>query len=208
MAIIFRQTAKGMAEIETRAHRLVPRMRSALILVDGKRSDAEIGGMILQQVTETLHALAGQGFIEVLAVNGSGSGSDDAGGGGGGGGAVASAPLPPSATATSWAASVPRPAAVAVATPFKPSPSPSPSPSPTPMPAPAPAGPDFQSSRRAAARAVTDLLGPAAESVAMRIERARNPDELRAALTAAVQTVGNTRGRQAAETFAARFADL
>ena len=203
MAIIFRKTAKGMAEIETRAHRLVPRMRSALILVDGKRSDAEIGGMILQQVTETLHALAGQGFIEVLAVNGSGSG--DAGGGGG---AVASAPLPPSATATSLAASVPRPAAVAVATPFKPSPSPSPSPSPTPMPAPAPAGPDFQSSRRAAARAVTDLLGPAAESVAMRIERARNPDELRAALTAAVQTVGNIRGRQAAEAFAARFADL
>ena len=206
MAIIFRKTAKGMAEIETRAHRLVPRMRSALILVDGKRSDAEIGGMILQQVTETLHALAGQGFIEVLAVNGSGSG--DAGGGGGGGGAVASAPLPPSATATSWAASVPRPAAVAVATPFKPSPSPSPSPSPTPMPTPAPAGPDFQIRRRAAVRAVTDLLGPAAESVAMRIERARNPDELRAALTAAVQTVGNTRGRQAAETFAARFADL
>ena len=208
MAIIYRKTAKGMAEIETRAHRLVPRMRSALILVDGKRSDAEIGGMILQQVTETLHALAGQGFIEVLAVNGSGSG--DAGGGGGGGGAVASAPLPPSATATSWAASVPRPAAAAVATPFTPlpSPSPSPSPAPTPMPAPAPAGPDFQSSRRAAARAVTDLLGPAAESVAMRIERARNPDELRAALTAAVQTVGNIRGRQAAEAFAARFADL
>ena len=208
MAIIYRKTAKGMAEIETRAHRLVPRMRSALILVDGKRSDAEIGGMILQQVTETLHALAGQGFIEVLAVDGSGSG--DAGGAGGGGGAVASAPLPPSATATSWAASVPRPAAAAVASPFTPSPSPSPSPAPTPTPtpAPAPAGPDFQSSRRAAARAVTDLLGPAAESVAMRIERARNPDELRAALTAAVQTVGNTRGRQAAETFAARFADL
>ena len=203
MAIIFRKTAKGLAEIETRAHRLVPRMRSALILVDGKRSDAEIGGMILQQVTETLHALAGQGFIEVLAVNGSGSG--DAGGGGG---AVASAPLPPSATATSWAASVPRPAAAAVATPFTPSPSPSPSPTPTPTPAPAPAGPDFQIRRRAAVRAVTDLLGPAAESVAMRIERARNPDELRAALPAAVQTVGNTRGRQAAETFAARFADL
>ena len=204
MAIIFRKTAKGMAEIETRAHRLVPRMRSALILVDGKRSDAEIGGMILQQVTETLHALAGQGFIEVLAVHGSGAGG--AGGGSGGSDAVASAPLPPSATATSWAASVPRPAAAAVATPF--TPSPSPSPTPTPEPAAAPAGPDFQIRRRAAVRAVTDLLGPAAESVAMRIERARNPDELRAALTAAVQTVGNTRGRQAAETFAARFADL
>ena len=80
MAIIFRKTAKGMAEIETRAHRLVPRMRSALILVDGKRSDAEIGGMILQQVTETLHALAGQGFIDVLSVDGTGSGSGGAGG--------------------------------------------------------------------------------------------------------------------------------
>lgn len=69
MAITYRKTAKGVAEIETRAHRLTPRMRSALIFVDGKRSDTELAAMIQQQATETLHALAGQGFIEVLTVS-------------------------------------------------------------------------------------------------------------------------------------------
>jgi len=172
MAIIYRKTAKGVAEIETRAHRLTPRMRSTLILVDGRRSDAELGAMILQQATETLHALAGQGFIEVLTVA-----------------AAAVAPAsPPRAPATPW--QVP-PAAAA-----------------TSAAAAAPAGPDLAARKRVAVRALTDLLGPAAESVAMRIERARSLDELRTALSSAVQTVGMVRGRQAGEAFAARFGDL
>lgn len=165
MAIIYRKTAKGVAEIETRAHRLTPRMRSALIFVDGKRSDAELATMIQQQATETLHALAGQGFIEVLAVA-----------------AASAAPAPVASTP-------PRPQA--------------------PVAAPAAgAAPDLQPRRREAVRAVNDLLGPAAESVALRLERARNLDELRAALMSAAQTVGAARGRQAAEAFAARFADI
>jgi hypothetical protein len=68
MATIFRKTDKGHAEIETRAHRLSPRLRSALILVDGKRSSDELRGLILQQADETLAALNEQGFIEVVAV--------------------------------------------------------------------------------------------------------------------------------------------
>jgi len=153
MAITYRKTAKGVAEIETRAHRLPPRMRSALIFVDGKRNDAELATMIQQQATETLHALAGQGFIEVLAI-----------------GPAAPAPAPASAAAG--------------------------------------AAPDLQARRREAVRAVNDLLGPAAESAALRLERARNLDELRAALSTALQTIAAARGRQAAESFAARFADL
>jgi hypothetical protein len=167
MAIIYRKTAKGVAEIETRAHRLTPRMRSALIFVDGKRSDAELATMILQQATETLHALAGQGFIEVLTVAA---------------GPTAAAP----ATATPPRA----PASPAVAAP------------------PASPTPDLQARRREAVRAVNDLLGPAGESAAVRLERARNVDELRAALSAAVQTLGAARGRQVAEAFAARFSDI
>lgn len=68
MATIFRKTDKGHAEIETRAYRLPPRLRSALILVDGKRSSDELRGLILQQADETLAALNEQGFIEVAAV--------------------------------------------------------------------------------------------------------------------------------------------
>ena len=48
MATIFRKTEKGQREIETRALKLAPRFRSALILVDGRRSDAELIAMMPQ----------------------------------------------------------------------------------------------------------------------------------------------------------------
>jgi len=65
--MIHRKTAKGLSEIETRAHRLPPRLRSALILVDGKRSDEDLMKMILQEPAAALAALVEQGFIEVVA---------------------------------------------------------------------------------------------------------------------------------------------
>jgi hypothetical protein len=65
MATIYRKTAKAQEEIDTRAHRLVPRLRTALILVDGRRSDDELRKMIMLQADETLAALLAQGFIEV-----------------------------------------------------------------------------------------------------------------------------------------------
>jgi hypothetical protein len=69
MATIFRKTEKGQAEVETRAHRLSPRLRSALILVDGKRSSDELRKLIAQQADDTLAALNDQGFIEIAAVS-------------------------------------------------------------------------------------------------------------------------------------------
>lgn len=66
MPTIFRKTAKGVAEVETRAHRLTPRMRSMLILVDGKRDGADLKQLITQQADETLQALSEQGFIEAV----------------------------------------------------------------------------------------------------------------------------------------------
>jgi hypothetical protein len=65
MATIYRKTAKAQEEIDTRAHRLVPRLRTALILVDGRRTDDELRKMIMLQADETLAALLAQGFIEV-----------------------------------------------------------------------------------------------------------------------------------------------
>ena len=67
MPNIYRKTAKGVTEIGTRAHKLAPRFRLALILVDGKRDAAELGKLILQQPSETLAELTAQGFIELLA---------------------------------------------------------------------------------------------------------------------------------------------
>ena len=155
MAIIYRKTTKGVTEIETRAHKLAPRVRNALILVDGKRNDAELAAMILQQAAETLLALAEQGFIEAL---------------------------------------VP----VTISNTTAPSPSPSPSEARTSTP----------TLRREAVRALTELVGPLGDIVAMRVERARSIDEWRAAVVLAVQIIGNTRGKEAANAYAARFGEF
>jgi len=67
MSIIYRKSAKGVAEIETRAHRLPPRLRSALIIIDGRRSVSELKPLILAQADETLASLLEQGFIEAAS---------------------------------------------------------------------------------------------------------------------------------------------
>ena len=61
---LFRKTEKGVAEIQTRMYRLQPRLRSALILVDGRRRGVELQPLIQPDPEATLRALAEQGFIE------------------------------------------------------------------------------------------------------------------------------------------------
>ncbi len=68
MATIYRKTEKGQTEIETRLYRLVPRARTALILVDGQRSDAELGKLIPGDPMATMQALLAGGFVEVVGV--------------------------------------------------------------------------------------------------------------------------------------------
>lgn len=157
MPIIFRKTAKGISEIETRANRLPPRLRSTLILVDGKRDSADLKLLISQQAEETLQALLDQGFIEAV------------------GETVRAAP-----PAAPLVAAAPA-AAYAVAT------------------------PDFVLLRRDAVRALNDALGPAAESLAIRMEKSRDLAELRLMLGQATKLVAGARGQAAAEAFSARF---
>lgn len=68
MSTIYRKTAKGQAEIETRAHRLSPRLRGALILVDGHRSEAELAKLIPVEPATALSTLLAEGFIDVFAI--------------------------------------------------------------------------------------------------------------------------------------------
>jgi DNA-binding transcriptional ArsR family regulator len=67
MGIVYRKTEKGQTEVATRAHRLVPRLRSALILVDGKRSDEELARLIPAPSDGVLASLQADGFIEALS---------------------------------------------------------------------------------------------------------------------------------------------
>lgn len=156
MSTVYRKSAKGQAEIETRAHRLPPRLRGALILIDGRRGDDELLRLIPGDAADTLQQLRDGGFIEVLAERHD--------------------PIP--------AARAPE-RAVPVAESRR--------------------EPSVEALRRDAVRFLNDQLGPAAESVAMKIERAKTMAELRPLLANAATVLRNFRGAAAADAFVARF---
>ena len=68
MGTLYRKSAKGQTEIETRVHRLAPRLRTVLILIDGRRSDNELAKLIPGDAVESFQSLLREGFIEVLSV--------------------------------------------------------------------------------------------------------------------------------------------
>jgi hypothetical protein len=172
MPIIFRKTAKGVAEIETREHRLPPRVRNALILVDGKRDVAALKGLMPQQIDESLATLLEQAFIEVTGASVTGAGPQA---------------LPDEAVKPMGRRPADMPAATSHAT-----------------QASTTSAPSFATRQRAAVRALHDAIGPIGESLAIRMERARNETELRPLVQMAVQVIGDARGRAAAEAYAAR----
>jgi hypothetical protein len=63
---LFRKTPKGAEEIETRRHKLAPRLRSVLLLVTDARTAAELRGMAkaIGSPDDFLEQLVGGGFIE------------------------------------------------------------------------------------------------------------------------------------------------
>jgi hypothetical protein len=154
---IYRKTAKGQAEIETRAHRLPPRLRGALIMVDGQRSVDDLTKLIPGDAGATLQQLQADGFIDVFAIL-----------------ADRPAPLPPAA-----APALSRKAAAA------------------------PSSIDVL--KRDAVRYLNDRLGPAAEGIAIKIERASTMSELQPLLAQAAQLLRNFSGAAAADPFVARF---
>ena len=148
MGTIYRKTEKGQAEIATRQFKLVPRLRSALILIDGKRNDEELRKLIAAQAEETLQALQDEGFIEVASVT---------------------ADKPAAKTAGAAAAAS----------------------------AQAAAGPEVRSpeeSRRRAVRWIADRMGPLGDMVNMRIEAAKSPEDLQAALLSARNVIRDQLG--------------
>jgi hypothetical protein len=162
MASVYRKTDKGITEIETRANRLVPRLRTALIMVDGKRTEDDLRTMCGGEPEEVLGALVAQGYIEVI-------------------GTVAERPAAP----------------------------PPPAPGAAAQPAARPAGkaPSWEDRRRQAVRYLNDTLGPTAESLVLKIEKATSWDELKPHLEMGEHFVRSARGASAARDFAAKFID-
>ena len=159
MASVYRKTAKGQLEIETRANRLTPRLRSSLILVDGRRTDTELRALILADPDAALATLTEQGYIEVIASTPPPRSS------------AASPAPPPAASGTASGASQR----------------------------------GFEEVQRMAVRFLNDQMGPSAESVALKIEKAHDWNELKPHLEMAEHFLRAGRGVAAAREFAAQF---
>ncbi len=73
MARTFAKTPMGIEEMALRNHGLSPRLRSALILVDGKKTDDTLRAMLVH-ADESLRQLESGGYIQVVAIDGPGVG--------------------------------------------------------------------------------------------------------------------------------------
>jgi len=65
------KTPKGIEEIESRAHKLSPKLRAALILVDGDSTLGEITmqcGEFAESIEQRLNELLENGFIEAIGI--------------------------------------------------------------------------------------------------------------------------------------------
>ena len=170
MVTVYRKSAKGQLEIETRVNKLHPRLRTVLILVDGRRNDDDLRALIQVDADATLLGLLEGGYIEVAT-------------------GVPAAPANPASPGQRPAAPVAAAAPMAAKV----------------APAADAGGAAPAERRRQAVRYLTDRLGPLAETAALRIEKARNPDEERAALEHGQRLLQTARGSNAAAEFATLF---
>jgi hypothetical protein len=161
-SIAYRKTGKGAEAIAARLHGLTPRLRSLLIVVDGKKSGQDLLKFAanLGDAQAMLTELIDGDFIE--PVPGSGSTEPAAP-------AVASAPAAVADASETPAASRPS------------------------MPLP--------EAKRLAVRLLNDLMGPAAESLCITIESAKNPEQFMTAVRKAHSQVQSFRGEAAATKF-------
>ncbi len=62
---VYVKTPLGQTEIQSRALRLTPRLRAALILIDGRRTDADIAALAGQEAESSIERLMELGCIEI-----------------------------------------------------------------------------------------------------------------------------------------------
>lgn len=159
---LFGKTAAGREALTSRPAGLGPRLRSTLIMVDGKRNLAEFEKLTgsLDQATKSLTELMAGGWVEIVGADGLPK-------------VVAATPAPD-----------PVAAAVPAAAPFQPEASQAgqlPSLVQSPMSAPAAMLP-FSEARRQVVRFINDQLGPVGETLAIRAESCKTPADLQVAL--------------------------
>lgn len=153
---IYHKSAKGSEAIANRSRDLLPKLRSMLILVDGKRGFDELAKLsaMLGDTEQLLTQLEADGFIEPVAAPIAGS------------------------TAPAAAAAAQAPAAQAVT---------------------------LKEAQRFAVRLLTDIMGPNAEELCLRIEAAHNVAEFNAAIARAEGLLRQFHGAAVVAGFAAEI---
>jgi hypothetical protein len=148
---VYQKSAKGAEAIATRQHGLTPKLRSMLIMIDGKRGLEELSKLSQMpgDAEQLLAQLLEQGFIEPGA-----------------------AAVPPS--------SAPAPLAAAPAQAI-----------------------GLHEAQRFVSRRLTDLLGPNAEEMCLRIEAARNTHDFQVAVKQAEGMLRQFKSASVAAAFSA-----
>lgn len=205
MSNVYRKTERGLTEIATRQYKLAPRLRSALVVVDGKRSQLELAAMIAGEPQQTLQALLEAGFIELADAVGAASPllptvtdaltvelpleahDDDLGDEESATGYAPTQPFEPiPATPAAPAGGASRPALARPAMPTV-------------------AARNLDTTKRHAMQWLNQQLGPYAEGTNRRIERCETAEALGSAILVARSVVEQQLGAQAANTFEAEM---
>jgi hypothetical protein len=175
----FKKTEKGQAEIEGGARQLPQRLRMVLLLVDGKRSAAELQQLLANATPEALRSLLDDGYI-----------------------AATPAPAPKRRASTApRSVTTPEVAADSV---FKASRMPS-----RFDIASRPEDEAATDSQRAQIeRSLRRALGPTADSLIETVRQARTVRDLIEVLKTAQRAITNARGKDIAEEFASRYGSL
>lgn len=166
--LVYHKSAKGTEAIATRLHGLGPKLRSMLILIDGKRGFEELVRLssMLGDTEELLGQLLDQGFIEPNAEAPSRAASQ-----------------PATAAAPSAAAAGP---VAAAAAPIAPA-----------------AAISLPEAQRYVSRRLTNLLGPNAEELCLKIEAARTVKDFQSAVARAEGILRQYKSANTAAEFAA-----
>lgn len=159
---LFGKTAAGREALTSRPAGLGPRLRSLLIMVDGKRNLAEFEKLSgsLDQAMSSLNELMAGGWVEMVGADGLPKVVPPA--------PASAPPLVAAPAAAAFQPEVSQPVLVAP---------------PVAAPAAAPVATlPFSEARRQVVRFINDQLGPMGETLAIRAEGCKTPADLQAAL--------------------------
>jgi hypothetical protein len=179
----YRKTDKGQAEIESTARQLPQRLRMVLVLIDGKRSDADLQQMLVAATPQALQSLLDDGFIVPTPAPASVPARRAAQA------RVPATASPPAEPTDSSFRSSAMPSRFDIAS-----------------------RPEHEEAtdkqRDQIERSLRRALGPTADSMIVTVRQARTVRELVDVLKTAQRVIANARGKDIADEFASRYGSL